>query len=283
VTRVLLIGGSGRLGTAIRQGWTDCEIIAPSHSTLPLEAAEALDDALRRVRPDVLVNAAAFHDVDRCEEERDRAFTVNAFAVGQAARLARQYDAAFMTMSTDYVFDGTTSRPYSEDATPRPLSIYGISKLTGEYLAEHDGGRAFVVRTCGLYGISSAPARPSLIERALQAGEDRAPLRVVDDVYAAPTFAGDLAAALRRLLKTEAFGLYHAVNVGPVSWYDFARTAIELAGKEAVVEPIDAGEWKTAAVRPRFSALENARLRALHIEMPSWQDGIAAYLQTLLD
>lgn len=282
MTRVLLIGGSGRLGTAIRRRWTDCEILAPSHAALPLEAGELLDDALRKMRPNVFVNAAAFHDVDRCEEECDRAFAVNAFAVGQAASLARKYDAIFMTMSTDYVFDGKTSRPYSEEAPPRPLSVYGVSKLTGEYLVDHAGGRAFVVRTCGLYGASSASARPSLIERALKAADEGASLRVVDDVYAAPTFAGDLATTLRRLLETNAFGLYHAVNVGPVSWYEFARTALELAGTKATVEPIDARQWKTTAIRPQFSALENARLRALHIEMPSWRDGIAAYLQGLI-
>lgn len=277
--RVLLVGGSGRLGTAIRQGWADCEIVAPSHADLPLEASEMLDEALRRIRPDVVVNAAAFHDVDRCEEEPEQAFSVNAFAVSRAARLACEHDAIFVTMSTDYVFDGEANSPYSEDALPRPLSMYGISKLTGEYLALHAGGRALVVRTCGLYGASSSSGRPSLIERALLSAEEGSTLRVVSDVYAAPTFAGDLAVALRRLLETQGFGLYHAVNTGPVSWYEFARAAIELAGKETNVEPIDAKQWRTAAIRPRFSALENARLRALQIEMPSWRAGIAAYLQ----
>jgi dTDP-4-dehydrorhamnose reductase len=283
VTRVLLIGGSGRLGTAIRQRWSDCEIFAPSHAELPLEGGDLLDEALRRIRPDVLVNAAAFHDVDRCETERDRAFGVNAFGVSEAARLASEHGVVFLTMSTDYVFDGETSRPYAEDAAPRPLSIYGISKLTGEYLVGHAGGRAFVVRTCGLYGSSSGSARPNLIDRALQAAQEGSTLRVVADVYAAPTFAGDLAVALRRLLETQAFGLYHAVNVGPVSWYEFTRAAIELAGKDAGVEPIAAAQWRTAAIRPRFSALENARLHALGIEMPSWRAGIAAYLQGLID
>jgi dTDP-4-dehydrorhamnose reductase len=283
VNRVLLIGGSGRLGTAIRHRWADCEIVAPSRAELAIEASEALDDALCRVRPDVLVNAAAFHDVDRCEEERERAFCVNAFAASRAARLARERGAIFITISTDYVFDGAASAPYTEDAAPRPLSVYGISKLTGEYLVEHAGGRAFVVRTCGLYGASEASGRPSLIDRALQACKDGSTLSVVADVFAAPTFAGDLAVTLRRLLETQAFGLYHAVNVGPVSWYEFARAAVALAGGEAKVEPISAAQWRTAAIRPRFSALENARLRALGIEMPSWRAGIAAYLQGLLD
>lgn len=283
MTRVLLIGGSGRLGTAIRQRWSDCEIFTPSHAQLPLEAGTALDEALRRIAPDVVVNAAAFHDVDRCEDEWERAFAVNAFAVARAAQLARACDAIFVTISTDYVFDGNGSTPYPEDCAPRPLSIYGISKLTGEHLVSHAGGRAFVVRTCGLYGRSARAGRPSLIDRALQASQDGSSLSVVADVYAAPTFAGDLATALRRLLETKAFGLYHAVNVGPVSWYDFARTAVELLGKEARIEPIEAAQRPGSAIRPRFSALENARLSALNIAMPSWRAGIAAYLQSLID
>ncbi len=104
-------------------------------------------------------------------------------------------------------------------------------------------------------------------------------LRVVDDVCASPTFAGDLADALRRLVQTQPFGLFHAVNAGPVSWYDFVLAAIDCAGKQTKVEPISVAQWRSAAIRPRFSALENARLRTLGIAMPSWRDGIAAYLQ----
>lgn len=276
--RVLLIGGSGQLGTAIRLRWTDCDVVAPAHAELALENAGQLRDALDRVRPDVLVNAAAFHDVDRCEEEPERAFAVNAFAVGAAARLAKERDVVFVTISTDYVFDGKTSVPYDEAAVPHPLSLYGMSKLTGEYFVERNPPRAFVVRTCGLYGGAAPSSRRPFIDRVLSRSGDATPLRVVADVFASPTFAGDLAVALRRLIETQAYGLYHAVNVGPVSWYEFACTAMNLAGRDAAVEPIAADEWKTAALRPRFSALENARLGALGISMPSWRAGIAAYL-----
>jgi dTDP-4-dehydrorhamnose reductase len=257
----------------------ECEIVAPSHAELPLEAGDRLRDALDRLRPDVFVNAAAFHDVDRCEAEPEQAFAVNAFAVARAAELAGEYGAIFVTVSTDYVFDGETNVPYGEAAAPRPLSLYGMSKLAGEYLVQRSAAHAFIVRTCGLYGAASSAARPALIDRALQDREASAPLRVVDDVYAAPTYAGDLADALKRLVETQRFGLYHAVNAGPVSWYHFALAAVELAKRKTKVEPISASQWKSAAMRPRFSALDNARLRALGIEMPSWQDGIAAYLQ----
>jgi dTDP-4-dehydrorhamnose reductase len=289
VKRVLLIGGTGQLGTAIRRRWNDCEIIAPTHAQLGLEQSAQLGDALDRIRPDVLVNAAAFHDVDRCEEEPEAALRINGTAVGRAAQLASQHGAVFVTISTDYVFDGTSGVPYREDARAHPLSLYGLSKLVGEHLAQR-GARVFVVRTCGLYGAKPArsPSTPlgtgsvegrrPFIERVLSRASDAAPMRVVADVVASPTFAGDLAAALAQLIATDAYGLYHAVNAGAVSWYDFACAAAKAAGHDGGIEPIGADEWKMRAVRPRYSALENAKLHALGIVMPSWRAGIAAYL-----
>jgi dTDP-4-dehydrorhamnose reductase len=276
--RVLLIGGSGQLGTQVRRRWHDCEIVAPSHDELALEQTPKLRAALGDLRPDVLLNAAAFADVDRCEREPERAFSANAVAVGAAAEAAHEGDAVFLTISTDYVFDGASTVPYSEGDAPHPLSVYGASKLAGEYLVERLHSRAFVVRTCGLYGPTTANGRTPFIERIL-AQESRAqPMRVVADVVASPTFAGHLADALRRLIESESYGLYHAADVGPVSWYDFAAEAIRQAGSAANVEPIAAEQWKAPALRPRFSALQNSNLGRLGIAMPPWRDGIAAYL-----
>ena len=279
MTRVLLLGGSGQLGTAIARGWTDCEIVAPSHGELPIEQSERLAEYLTTTRPEVLVNAAAFHDVDRCEDEDETALEVNAFSVGRAARLAAQRDVLFVTISTDYVFDGTKGSPYLESDSPNPLSFYGASKLAGERLVEAAGARAFVVRTCGVYGSSrSASRRRTFVDRILAAGESGEPVRVVTDVVASPTFAGDLAVALRKLIGTAAYGLYHAAAAGPVSWYEFAREALRQAGVELAIEPIVAEQWKARAIRPRYSALDSAKLGRLGIGMPSWRDGIAAYL-----
>lgn len=279
MTRVLLIGGTGQLGTAIRQGWRDCEIAAPPREELDLADGTGLRDAMERSRPDVLVNAAAFHDVDRCEDEPEQAFAINALAVGAAAALARERGICFVTISTDYVFDGKSSEPYAEDAPARPLSVYGVSKLAGEYLADRGDGRAFVVRTCGLYGAALSSSRRGLIEHVMTHTSHDAPLRVVSDVIASPTYVGDLADALRRLIATESYGLYHAVDAGPVSWYDFACEVARQAKIDAPIEPITAAQWKSRAVRPRFSALANLKLGGLGIEMPSWRDGITAYLK----
>lgn len=226
----------------------------------------------------MLVNAAAFHEVDRCEEEPARAFELNALAVGEAARIAREHDAVFVTIGTDYVFDGAKAAAYTEDDAVHPLSVYGASKLAGEYLVECFNPRAIVVRTCGLYGRATASHRRPFIERVLTHDAQAAPLRVVSDVVASPTFAGDLAHALRGLIETESFGLYHAAGAGAVSWYAFAREALDQAGLAISIEPIRAAQWTARAVRPRFSALENAKLARLGIAMPSWRAGIAAYL-----
>jgi dTDP-4-dehydrorhamnose reductase len=282
VKRVLLIGGSGQLGTAIRRRWTDCEVVAPPHAELAIEHSGRLRDALRKIGPDALVNAAAFHDVDRCETEPARAFEVNAVAVREAARAARDADVAFVTFSTDYVFDGATESPYVESDAPHPLSVYGASKLAGEYLVESLRSRALVVRSCGVYGpgASLARGRP-FIERLLSHERTAGPVRVVDDVYASPTFAGDLADAVRGLIDRGANGLYHAVDDGPVSWFDFAVEAVRQAGVDVALEPIPAREWKAAALRPQFSALSSAKLASQGIAMPSWRSGIAAYLRSL--
>jgi dTDP-4-dehydrorhamnose reductase len=282
VTRVLLIGGAGRLGTAIARQWSDWEIAAPEHRALALDDVAALRAALERARPDVLVNAAAFHDVDRCEDEPERAFAVNALAVREAAALARERDILFVTISTDYVFDGAAHEPYPESAPPHPISVYGVSKLAGEYLVQSLRGRALIVRTCGLFGTASSRNRKHLIERVLEWKPGDGPLRVVADVIASPTFAGHLAEALRQLIVTESEGLYHAVDCGPVSWYDFAREAARAAGSDVPIEAIGAAQWRSRAARPRFSALENAKLRSRGIKMPSWQDGIAAHLAARL-
>lgn len=226
-----------------------------------------------------MLNAAAFADVDRCEIEPDRAMEMNAHAVGRAATVAARNDAVFLTLSTDYVFDGCKGSPYTEDDAADPLSAYGRSKLEGERLVAASAARAFVVRTCGVYGPSkSAHGRRPFLDRVLMGGDGQ-PMQVVNDVVVSPTFAGDLADVLRRLIETGPCGLYHAANDGAVSWYDFAVEAARQGGSPAKIEPISGAQWKAPALRPRYSALESRRLRNLGIALPSWRDGIASYLR----
>jgi dTDP-4-dehydrorhamnose reductase len=276
--KVLLVGGSGQLGSEIRR-WRDCDVLAPSHDALDLEDAQAVDEALAQETPDALINAAAFHNVDRCEEEAGRAMSVNALAVERAARLCRDRNVAFVTVSTDYVFDGTARQPYTEEDAPRPICAYGVSKLAGELLVERLESRALIVRTCGVYGVRPSTSKGyTFVDRVIAQALAGEPIRVVSDVVASPTFAGDLARGIRKLLERGATGVYHLANVGPVSWYDFACEALAQAGIGHPIEPIPACAWKAGARRPAFSALASEKAGRLGVAMPPWREGIRAYL-----
>lgn len=278
--RVLLIGGYGQLGTEIRRLWTGDDIVAPEHAALDFESRDALANAVDEHKPNVVVNCAAFHNVDRCEETPERAFAVNAVAVDAAARLCKERDVAFVTVSTDYVFDGTATQPYVETDVPAPISAYGVSKLAGELLVERLQSQALVVRTCGVYGVRPSSTKGyTFVDRVIEQARSGQNVRIVNDVFASPTFAGHLAAAMRHLVGLRARGLYHAANVGAVSWYEFANEVLSQAGIDHPVEPISAGEWKMTARRPAYSALDNPKLRESGYVMPTWREGIAAYLK----
>ncbi len=277
--KIFLVGGSGQLGRAIVASWRDDDVVAPAHAELALEDRAALTQALVATRPDIVVNCAAFHNVDVCEAEPATAFAINALAVDTLAAACAQRGIDFMTISTDYVFDGVASRPYTEDDCPRPISAYGASKLAGEHLVLRRRTNAYVVRTCGVYGVQASRSKGTFIDRIIAQARGGEPVRVVHDVVASPTYAGHLADALRALIATRAYGLYHAVNQGAVSWYAFAAKALELAGIACPIEPISAAQWKAPARRPAYSALENAALRRLGIAIPAWHEGVAAYLQ----
>lgn len=277
--KVLLIGGSGQLGRELQGRWTLDAVSAPSHEEADIRDTARVVDLLDRQQPDIVVNCAAFHNVDVCESEPANAMAVNALAVDALVAACAERGVDFMTISTDYVFDGEATRPYTEDDCPRPISAYGVSKLAGELLVARRRGKAYVVRTCGVYGLHASRSKGTFVDRVIAQARAGEPIRVVNDVVASPTYAGHLALALRALVETRAYGLYHAANVGPVSWYDFAAKALELAGIAHPIEPISASAWKAAARRPAYSALANAKLERLGIRLPRWDEGVAAYIQ----
>lgn len=275
--KVLLLGGSGQLGTEIRHHWP-AAVSSPSHSDLDIADATSVATALESA--EVVVNCAAFHNVDECERRADEAFRYNALAVDRIAEACATRGTTFLTVSTDYVFDGTTHEPYVETSCPAPLQVYGVSKLAGEYLALRRNPRTYVVRTCGLFGVRPSTSKGhTFIDRVISQLRRGERTTVVSDVVASPTYARHLAEALWQLLQTQSYGLYHAVNEGAVSWFDFASEAARGAGIDAEVEPISGAAWKAEARRPKYSALRNERLQSLGITLPDWRHGIADYLR----
>ena len=261
--------------------WADLDISAPPSKDVDAGDPAQVSGAIEFAGADVVVNCSAFNDLSGAEERPEDALRINALAVAQMARECARRNIRFVTVSTDYVFDGRLSRPYTEADAPGPLSAYGTSKLRGEEMVARLESHAYVVRTCGVYGTRVSSSKGySFIDRILRLARDGEPIRVVNDQVVSPTYAGDLAVALRSLVEENpAPGVYHAVNEGAVSWYEFACETLRQAGIDAAVTPISSGEFGSTVRRPAYSALENAKLHALGMSLPDWRSGIAAYLR----
>ena len=281
VRTIALIGGSGQLGTALRETLAGRELIAPAHVEVALERADDVARLLDERRPDALINCAAFHHVDTCEREPERAFAINALAVDRAAELCAARDVTFVTVSTDYVFDGTLRRPYREDDAPNPRTAYGVSKLAGELLTRRHGPRHLIVRTSGVFGTTGTSNKGyTLVEKMLRQGEAGEPIRMAADMTFSPSYAPHVARALGDLLDAGAFGTHHVTNAGACSWYEFVRTALVKAGlADAPISPIAYAELGSATPRPLYSPLENTTFAAAGIApLPPWTAALDAFL-----
>jgi dTDP-4-dehydrorhamnose reductase len=280
--RIAVVGARGQLGAAIAE---EC---AAAHDTIALTRADldttddaAVASAMARARPDAIVNASAYTDVDGAEEAPVVALNVNALAVRALARAADTHSAALVHFSTDFVFDGTASAPYTEQDRPNPRGVYAASKLLGEWFAL-ETPRAYVLRVESLFGRASNGPAPkgsvATIHAALMAGQS--PPVFVDRTIS-PTYVVDAARATRKLLESSApAGVYHCVNSGSCSWLELAQELARLAGVEPRVTPVRMSDVPLRAVRPLYCALSNARLRSTGIDMPSWQDALARYVAT---
>jgi len=285
--RTLVLGGAGMLGRAVaaearRRGWP---ALALSREEADVADRERLLYWAAAFRPELVVNCAAFTQVDACESERERAFRVNGEGAGNAAAAAGAVGARFLHVSTDYVFDGRGSSPYAEDAPTAPLSVYGESKLLGEHRALASPGAlgALVVRTSWLFG----PEGPNFAATMLRlVAQGKVPLRVVDDQVGCPTYTKFLARALADLApRREVTGVVHYRNREPVSWYAFARAVVRLSpgGPEsAEVVPVATAEFPRPAPRPAYSVLDVARFEAaVGRRVEPWEAGLCDYLESI--
>jgi len=275
---VAILGATGQLGRDLVRTFADCDPISLERS-VDLTDAGSLEAALERHRPSLVVNTAAFHQVDRCEADPERAFAVNALGVDRLAALCAARGIVFAHVSTDYVFDGAASKPYDESAIAEPVNVYGRSKLEGERRVAGHGGPHYIFRTSGLFGRHQSSSKGlTFIERMLRGAEARTALRVVDDIVFSPSFTGHVAPAIRRIVESGAFGLYHVTNRGFCSWYDLASEALRQAGLSATIERAKADPEQRPR-RPLFSALAHGAIERAGIEdLPDWREGVAAYL-----
>jgi dTDP-4-dehydrorhamnose reductase len=259
------------------------EVTGLGHSDVDVTDAESVWRTLEPLEPAVVVNTAAFHKVDLCEQDPRRAFEVNALGALHVARACERIGALCIFISTDYVFDGAKRHPYTESDVPNPLNVYGVSKLAGEALVRQAASRWIVVRVASLFGKGGARGKggnfvTTILSRALQ-GE---PLRVVTDIVMSPTYVRDAAEAIERLAVGGMLGVFHVTNAGECSWYEFAQAILEESGIDRPIEPLRSQDMGSGVRRPLYSALACDRLRQeLGIELPPWRDALRRFLVEL--
>jgi dTDP-4-dehydrorhamnose reductase len=281
VKRIVVFGSFGQLGVELcaelkRRGY---EVRGLERKALDISDGEKVERALAEFDPWAVFNAAAYNQVDVAEREPLAAYEANALGVRNIALACRQNDARLVHFSTDYVFDGKLGRPYIETDPTHPLGAYAVSKLAGELYVQAYLQRPLVVRTSGVFGPGGLrTARGNFPELMLRLAREGKPIRVVEDHIASPTYAPMLASRSIDLLERELEGIFHIGGGQPISWFEFAKLIFEKAGVTANLTPTNEREYRTAANRPKFSALENARLRAHGIApMPALVDAIGEY------
>ncbi len=279
--RILITGGDGQLGRALRRALAKHDVTAATHSELDVSDAAQVSSMIAAAGPGAVLHCAALTDTARCEREPDLADAINARGAGYVAQAAAACDALFVAVSTNEVFDGTTSAPYTEDAETAPVNAYGRSKAEGERLVAAAHARAMIVRTSWVYGDGGA----NFVEKVRAAAAARRPLRFVDDEIAAPTSAVDLAEAIGALVESKApGGVYHFANAGTASRYDWAKEILRLTGFDATpIERVTTSELRASGydgpLKPPYSVLANTRARALGIVLPAWRDALTSHIE----
>jgi dTDP-4-dehydrorhamnose reductase len=280
--RFAVLGAGGQLGRDLCP-LLPGDVVPLDRSRADLTRFDSLRALFADLRPDVVVNCAAYNFVDRAESEPQEAFAVNAWGVRQLASLCRDHGCTLVHFSTDYVFglDASRSTPLAETDPPGPVNVYGLSKLAGEYLARATCPRHVVIRTCGLYGLGGSGGKgTNFVETMLRLAGEGKPVRVVDDQTLTPSYSADVARVTVDLLAAGASGLYHLTNAGACTWYQFARAVFDLAGVAAEVTPISSAQFGAPARRPSYSVLAPASIRALGLSpLRPWPDALAAYLE----
>lgn len=270
--KILITGSGGQLGLELASllPERDHEVTALSRRELDIVDPGSVSDALEEYVPDLVVNAAAYTNVDGCETETETAYAVNALGPRNLAQGCERRGCELLHVSTNYVFDGENDRPYEPFDPPNPMSAYGRSKLAGEEYVRDLSSRWYVVRSAGVYGRGH-----NFVRTMLRVGGERDALKVKDDEFISPTYAWDLAEGIAEIVEGGLYGMHHVTNAGSCSWYEFARKIFELAGVEVEVLPIPSSEYPLPAVRPANGVLSNLGGPKLR----HWRDALAGYLE----
>ena len=278
--KVLVTGANGQLGVALRNSTVGMEgftFYFTDVDTLDICDKSALSDFIRSRNIGIIINCAAYTAVDRAEDEPALCARINTDAVRIIGELAEEVDARVIHISTDYVFDGSGLRPYLETDATGPLSVYGKTKLAGEQALLATCKNSIIIRTAWLYSETGT----NFVKTMLRLGKERKSVNIVDDQYGTPTYAVDLAEAIKTILTANRFtpGVYHYTNEGECTWYDFAVKIFELSGSHCIANPVTTAEYPARALRPAYSVLDKTKIKeTFAIQIPAWEASLSKCL-----
>jgi len=276
--KILIIGAKGMLGQELVKVFSDCEVAAWDREECDITNKDEIHAKVIDLKPDIIINAAAYNNVDKAEEEKDIADALSGYAVGYLARAAKELDIPMVHYSTEYVFDGENKDGYREDAKPAPISAYGASKLLGEEELARHTDKYYLIRLSRLFGKMGAGenVKRSFVDIMVELAKTRDELDVVDEEVSSPTYAPDLARRTREILDGDYdFGIYHGANSGSCTWYGLAQEIFKIIGKEIALNPVPASKFPRPAKRPAYGVLLNTKLP----EARAWQEALSEYLK----
>lgn len=279
--KIIITGANGQLGLEIIKQLKNLnsknknyDIISTNRSNLDIVDLDNVNKFILKEMPDVIINCAAYTKVDLCESDIDNAYKINALGVRNLAIVSEKVKAKFVQISTDYVFDGNSNVPYKEDCITLPNSIYGKSKLMGEYFTRKFSSKYFIIRTAWLYGEGN-----NFVRTMINLAKHNDEINVVNDQFGSPTSTVDLADVIIKLIETDYYGTYHGTCEGECSWYEFANKIFELSGMDVKVNPIKSDQFKREAPRPMYSVLDNFMLKLVGLNSFNiWEESLRKYL-----
>ena len=280
---IAVIGANGQLGMDLMAAFADEGPKGLTHDDIEITDRGSVARVLRELKPDLVINTAAYHKVEDCEKNPERSLQVNSLGAHNLAVVTSSMNVDLLHISTDYVFDGKKRSPYLETDPTHPLNVYAVTKLAGEQFIAANASRYYVVRSSGLYGHNRCRAKGrNFIETMLALAKEKKEVRVVRDEVLTPTYTFHLAEQIRELVATRAYGLYHVTNNGSCSWYEFACAIFDRAGVSVNITPTTVKEFASPVQRPHYSVLANSALQALSLDrMPEWGESLGHYFKNI--
>lgn len=278
--KIVIIGANGQLGSDLVKIFKDTEheIFPLTHTDIDITNFKLSKNILDNIRPDIVIDCAAYVRVDDAEDFPEKAFLINAVGARNVANLCKELESILIYISTDYIFDGKKKEPYTEEDIPNPLNVYGNSKLAGEYFVKNILDRYYIIRSSSLFGIAGSSGKGgNFIETMIKKAKNNEEIKVVDDMIMSPTYTKDLANTIKIILERKLpFGIYNVTNNGECSWYEFAKKIFDIINIYANMSPIKTGKQK--ARRPIYSSLSNSKIEKYGIEIENWGIALNNYL-----